>query len=250
LSGFSVGIRIAASWPCAAALFVIATAVIVTGCLVSERSYPGGFDWSYMVISKLASGRRNPDGALWCSGAIVLATLLLSPLLVRLCAVSEPAGRVTKILTVLVMAGMAGAVLVGVEMLTGAHLDSMVWKGHEILALLTIACLFAGILGLYVQRMRRDVVYFWPALGVLLPILGTGIAALLLYLDQRSLGWVDHDWRRLGVSPGMSFAFWQWLAVTALWLGFGGLALIRRASAGGERSLRQEAPEHHAVDVH
>ena len=77
-----------------------------------------------------------------------------------------------------------------------------------------------ALLGLYWQRIRRG----WTgALMVAAPLAAIFITQIVIYLDQRDLGWVDHSWREMGVSPLLSFAFWQWLAVALLWVGLGHL---------------------------
>jgi len=57
-----------------AALLVYAAAVaaIVIGVSVAMARYPGGFDWVYTVISRLASTRHNPDGGRWLSGGLLV----------------------------------------------------------------------------------------------------------------------------------------------------------------------------------
>ena len=117
-------------------------------------------------------------------------------------------------------AGVLFGVAVGVERLAFVRLSSLVHNGHEALAVGTFAGLYTGLLGLYWQRVRRG----WTgALVVAAPLAAIFIAQAVIYFDQRDLGWVDVNWRAMGVSPLLSFAFWQWIAVAFLWIGFGHL---------------------------
>jgi len=81
------------------------------------------------------------------------------------------------------------------------------------------------------------------------PLAAIFITQILIYFDQRDLGWVDHSWREMGVSPWLSFAFWQWLAVAFLWFGLGHLLwssrygeTSRQATLASVRRATQEAP--------
>jgi hypothetical protein len=110
------------------------------------------------------------------------------------------------------------------------ELSRRIPKSHEILALVTFLGFYGGVLGLYVHRIRQAISFLPPALMVLLPLCAVGVSQLVLYFDQRDLGWVETSWRELGVPFWLSFAFWQWLAVLFLGLGIGYL-LVARAPA-------------------
>jgi hypothetical protein len=74
---------------------------------------------------------------------------------------------------------------------------------------------------LMVQAMLRRRLYALPLFLVTSPLVAIGITQFWLYLDQRELGWVDTNWREMGIPLSLSFAFWQWLAIGCLWLGLG-----------------------------
>jgi hypothetical protein len=110
-------------------VYAAAMSAIAVGVSVAMARYPGGFDWAYTVISRLASSEHNPGGGLWLSGGLL----------------------------------------------------------------------------------------------VVVPLLAIGISQVALYFDQRDLGWVNTGWREMGIPLWLSFAFWQWLAVTVLGVGVGHL---------------------------
>jgi len=166
-------------------LYLAAVVSVVVGGGVAASRFPGGYDWVYTVVSHLASTTRNPDGGRW----------------------------------------MAGSLLLALEGLFGLDLSVLGRKGHEALALATFLGFYAGMLGLYVRRIRRSPAFFAPALLIVLPLLGVGVTQLSLYLGQGTLGWVNPGWRELGVPLWLSFAFWQWLAMGFLGLGLGTLVL-------------------------
>ncbi len=125
-------------------------------------------------------------------------------------------------------AGILFGVAVGIERLAFVRFSSFVKDGHEALAVGAFAGLYTGLLGLYAQRIRRG----WTgALVVAAPLAAIFVTQLAIYFDQRDLGWVDHRWREMGVSPWLSFAFWQWLAVAMLWVGLGHLLWSSRRQA-------------------
>jgi hypothetical protein len=194
--------------------------VAALGVGVAAVRFPGGFDWVYTVISRLGSHRHNPDGARWLAAGLLGATILLWPVARHLD--PDPGGSGARRLPALALrGGLVGGVLLAVEGLFALDLSRIGRKAHEGLALVTFAGLYAGVVGLLVQRGRRAGRGAWPALLVLLPLCAVGVSQLALYLGQRDLGWVNTAWREMGVPFWLSFAFWQWLAVAFLGLGLG-----------------------------
>jgi hypothetical protein len=122
--------------------------------------------------------------------------------------------------------GLVCGLLLGLEKLLIRDLSNRVYKAHEILGLFTFIGLYSGILALLVQAMLRQRVFVYPLLLIASPLAAIGITQLWLYLGQRDLGWVDTNWREMGIPPWLSFAFWQWLAIGFLWLGLGLLSFI------------------------
>jgi hypothetical protein len=196
----------------------VATAVIAAGAMIAMVRFPGGYDWGYTVISMLASSKHNPAGGVWLSGGLLVGAIVLWPA-VRQLGHAAHARRACGALQL----ALLGAALLGLEGVFQLDYSGVLRKGHELVALGTFLCLYGGVLGLYVQRIRRDAAFLLPALAVLLPLVATGASQLALYFGQRELGWVNTGWRELGVPLWLSFAFWQWTAVVMLGLGLGWL---------------------------
>jgi hypothetical protein len=221
--------------------YTAAVLIVTAGAAAAMASFPGGFDWSYTVISKLASQKHNPTGGLLLSGALLAAMVVLWPVASYLARASGSAGgtgagdaagrRPPRRALVALRVGIAGGALLGLEGLLQLDFSGVARKGHEVLALLTFAGLYGGVLGLYAHRIGGTRTFAWPALLVLLPMIAVLVSQATLYFDQRDLGWVNTNWRDLGVPLWLSFAFWQWAAVTLLWVGLGHLVISARAGA-------------------
>jgi hypothetical protein len=69
--------------------------------------------------------------------------------------------------------------------------------------------------------MLQSRIYAFMALIVASPLVAISMTQFWLYIEQRDLGWVDTSWREMGIPLWISFAFWQWLAIAALWVGLG-----------------------------
>ena len=201
----------------------LASAVVLSlGFIMAARSYPGGFDWAYTVVSALASQKHNPTGSVWFAGGFGLSMALLWPYVSSLKKNLCPFLPATAELAISVLRlGLICGILLGVERLLIHDLSAWVYKAHEILALMAFLGFYFGILGLLIQVMLRQRIYALPVLTVASPLLAIGITQLWLYLYQRDLGWVDTSWREMGIPLWLSFAFWQWLAI-----GFLGIGLI------------------------
>ena len=217
-----------AGWRRARLAFALAFAAFAAGVVISAAKYPEQpYDWAYVVMSALASHKRNPEGGHWFAAALGLSMLLLFPVISYLRDAAAPGTRRWPIvaLRVALFCGLA----VAVERLVFVHLSDLVYKGHELFALGMFAGLYAGVLGLYAGRMRHERRAWAGALLVGAPLAAIGITQLALYFDQRDLGWVDTGGRAMGVPVWLSFAFWQWLAVAMLWVGLGHLVSKRPA---------------------
>ena len=145
----------------------------------------------YTVVSELASRKHNPEGGRWFSIALGLSMLALWPVASYL---RDTVGdRRWPILAL--RAGILFGVAVGIERLTFVRFSSFVNNGHEALAVGTFAGLYTGLLGLYWQRLRLG----WTgALIVAAPLAAIFITQIVIYFDQRDLGWVDRRWRDHG----------------------------------------------------
>jgi hypothetical protein len=202
---------------------------------MAVASFPGGFDWVYMVISKLGSGTHNPAGGLWLSGSLLAAVCLLWPVAGLLERGAAHGGRRLGMAIAALRVGLIGGAFLGLEGLLALELTRIARKGHEIVALVTFVALYVGVLGIFLHRIRRAASPVWPALLVVLPLCAVGVSQLALYFDQRDLGWVDPSWRAMGIPFWLSFAFWQWAAVGLLGIGLGYLVAVRDVIAPGSR---------------
>jgi len=120
--------------------------------------------------------------------------------------------------------------LVGLRSLFIYHISEVVEKAHESLAALSFLSLYAGTLGIAIERARskRYACSRWIACEIISPLLAIGVSQLALYLYQRDFGYVDRSWRDMGIPLWLSFAFWQWLATRALRIGLDLLLLGRK----------------------
>ncbi len=228
-------------WKVAAWAFALACAVFWFGVLMAAQRFPDApFDWMYRVVSELASRKHNPQGGEWFSSALGLSMLALWPVA---SALQESVGdRRWPILAL--RAGILFGVAVGVERFVFVRFSNWVSNGHEALAVGAFAGLYTGLLGLYAQRVRHGRT---GALAVATPLAAIFVAQILIYFDQRDLGWVDHRWRAMGVAPWLSFAFWQWIAVAMLWVGLGHLLYTSRYAA--PRTTRPNPPAAHPAET-
>jgi hypothetical protein len=214
----------------ALAYYLAAACTLAAGTATAVAYYPGRFDWVYTVISRLASRTHNPAGGTWLAAALLTAMLLLWPVTGYLRRTLPEARRAI----IALRTGLIGGTLLGMEGLLQLELSALHRKGHEILALLTFAGLYGGMLGIYGRMVRQQTTFLIPALVVVIPLLAVGTSQAALWFDQRDLGWVNTGWREMGVPFWLSFAFWQWLATAMLWLGLGQLLLT--AGTGARRS--------------
>jgi hypothetical protein len=206
----------------------LALAAFMGGVTLAAVAYPGGFDWQYTVVSRLASRKYNADGSLWFSIGLALSMLLLWPVMDRIRTRERGAWAATA--SVALRAGLVFAVLVGLERAIFLHASDLVAKSHEALALLAFLSLYAGLSAVYVQRITSGAASLWRVSPVFGPLLLVGVVNLALYAAQRDVGWVKPDWRELGIPLWQSFAFWQWLTVAILWIAVAQLLATTRRS--------------------
>lgn len=219
-------------------LFGGAALTIILGVVVAFARFPGGYDWAYTVISKLASIRQNPEGARWLAGSLLVAVAFLWPVANHLARAYSGGGRLPRFALGALRVGLVGGAVLGLEGVLTLQFSRHLDKAHEAVALATFLGSYGGVLGLYVHGIRQSVAFLFPALLVVLPLAAVGVTQLILYFDQRDLGWVDTAWREMGIPIWLSFAFWQWLAVVFLGVGLGYLVA---AGPRSERDTRRDA---------
>lgn len=221
-------------------LYGAAVMAVAIGVIMAASRFPGGYDWAYTVISRLASNRQNPEGGRWLAASLLVAVVLLWPVANHFAWRFSQGGAMPRLAVGVLRVGLVGGALLAFEGLLNLQLSRQLEKAHEALALATFLGFYGGVLGLYAHRVREALSFVAPALLVILPLCAVGITQLMLYIGQRDLGWVDTNWREFGVPLWLSFAFWQWLAVVFLALGIG--YLIAAGGHGGQHpSRRHEA---------
>lgn len=206
--------------------YLLSLLVMCCGTIIAAKYYPGGFDWVYTVVSALASQKHNPAGSSWFAGSLSMAMVLIWPYVSALQSSLSSTMPAARFAIGALRTGLVCGALLGAEKLFIHDLSKLVYKAHEILALLAFSGLYIGILALLVQAMLRRRMYTVHVILVAGPLVAIGITQFYLYIDQRNLGWVDVSWRAMGIPFWLSFAFWQWLAVVFLWVGLGMLMLI------------------------
>lgn len=222
--------------------YALATVAWVIGIACAAQRFPGNFDWAYTVISALASRKHNPAGAGWFAAAMVVAMILLWRALPRLTRASSARPVPPRWTTLALQIGVVGTALVGAERLVFFHFSNVLRKGHELVALVAFLGTYAGVIGLYVHRVRSGRGSRWPAILVLVPLVAVGLREAMLFLAQRDIGWADQDWRGRGTPLWFSFALWQWLAAVLLWSAIGHLlATTPRAAAAAREAAGSAA---------
>ena len=192
---------------------------------VAAHRFPGEYDWRYMVVSRLLSEDKNPQGY-WL---IALGTSLSGLMQIPLASFFYKRLRGTslwgaKLGWVFMILGLAAMILMGV---IPYHL-SFFSRAHDMLALAAFMGLVFSVVvntvlvvqqGLF-RATGKDSMMSWGLISfmvmVLIPIAGTSLTQLYLYLFSRGLGWVNLSWRDRGVPVVLSIAFWEWLTCVLL----------------------------------
>jgi hypothetical protein len=218
-------------WVC----YGLSIATFVLGVALATRTLPEPFDWTHTVISALASRKHNPGGSFWFAGALVLAFALLWPVTdaVR---TWRGGAHLARWSALLLRVGLGCGMLVGAERIVFFHFSDLVHKGHEYIALVAFLATYAGVLSFELDHARRRTTGWSVAALVLFPLVTIGVGLLVFYLGQRHLGWLDYDWSKSHRPFWEQFAFWQWLALAALWVGMGHVLSLARRSFAADRN--------------
>jgi hypothetical protein len=217
--------------------FAAAAVSVALGIGMAAHHYPDGFDWAYTVISRLASNRRNPDGAPWLAGFFLLAVALAWFTVGHIRHAMARTGGPPRVPTLGLWACLAAGAVLGLEGLLAIDLSPLGRKAHEAVAIVAFAGAYVGVVGLQLHRVWRLGGSIVPALLVVLPLLAVGVTQMLLFFDQRDLGWVNTEWREMGIPVYLSFAFWQWVAVGFLALGYAHVLLSVSMEVSSSRDL-------------
>ena len=196
------------------------------GLVAAARAYSAGYDWPYQTISVLLYSDQNPHGYYWAWAGLEfcgLAGIVWSARERRRLEVAIPAPTAAGFrLLQLGFLCMCGAVLP----------DRLLpWsKGHELLAIFAflgicigVTCRMAGaIAGMAPYRRGspqtgvRTWIRWFPALAPLVPIVLAGATQIYLSVERPTLPWVSPNWRIRGISPFLSFGFWEWISCAVL----------------------------------
>lgn len=195
--------------------------------------YPTDYDWQYTVVSSLATKRDNPMGHFWYAGGFMVSMALLWPYLSGLKRHFGPGlSSLARFSFLALRVAIVFGVLMGLDWLFVTESERWFTKGHEYLALVTFIGFYAGILAGLVHAAMGHRGYWILTLAVAVPLLAIGTTQLWLYFEQRELGWVGVRWREMGIPLWLSFAFWQWLSVTWLYLALGLLSFAPMGPSG------------------
>ncbi len=195
----------------------LAGLIFFGGVWLAAHRFPHGYDWHYMVISRLLRPHENPYGY-WVIGlGISLSGLVQIPLLgffyERLRGVSPWGARLGWLFMAL---GLVAMILMGITRSVFSD------KAHGVLGWTAFIGLVLSVMvntGLVIKYgfSRADpkestVFWSWITLGALalIPMLGAGLSQLYLYLFARGLGQRPLAWRNRGVPFVFSLGFWEW----------------------------------------
>ena len=192
------------------------------GVWLAAQRFPREYDWRYMVISHLLRPHENPHGHWVIALGISLPGLIQIPLAgffyERLRGISPWGARLGRVFMVL---GLAAVILTGIT-------RSISSEEHGVLAVITFLALVLSVMantGLVVKQgffraAPKNSAMFWSWISLtvlaLVPMVGTGLSQLYLYLFARGLGHASLVWRNRGIPFVLSLAFWEWLTCVFL----------------------------------
>jgi hypothetical protein len=180
-----------------------------SGMAGAAHAYPGGYDWLYQTISVLLYPDQNPHGYLWAWAGVELCGVLGFAWTVPLARRAENA--------------MASRPSSGIRSLQFGFLCMCFTvlparllpfpRGHELFALLAFLGLCFGVtVQLWIAMDRRQLLPWLP----LIPLVLAASTQAYLSLERPELPWVNPHWRTLGISPWLSFGFWEWISCAVL----------------------------------
>ena len=197
----------------------------IGGLALSAWLFPGAFDWRYQAMSSLASPAKNPAGHLYWSLAITLSIVTGLPTcgyFARRFALSS--SSMSAYASFALRTGYLTGILLGFETAFFPNYGGLIYKAHEITAIITIAGIYLGVAGfwycltVWLVKVRRRPAWFGASVFLLpaVPMTGVMLSQAWLFFDPNRPGWVSREWIALGIPVWLSFAFWEWLAVCGL----------------------------------
>lgn len=203
--------------------------------VASARDFPGGYDWRYEVMCRLGYPSANPQGCRWWSAALAVTCVMGLPCCTyfreRL---GKTAPKTAAAASGTLCAGLLAGLIVAADGVLVPKLNQIAPKLHEVVSTIAFAAIFFGVLGFWSATMRwLRTSHGWAFSGcaamtvlVVAPLAGAMISQAILFYVPNDLGWVDRDWAARGVPVYLSFAFWEWLAVGAVYAGLYIIALL------------------------
>jgi hypothetical protein len=207
------------------AVLPVAWLTFFGGVWLAAECFPYEYDWRYMTISLLLSVHENPHGYWVIALGISISGLIQIPLpgffYERLRGISPWGARLGWVFMVL---GLAAMILIGI---TPKH-PPFFPRAHDVLAMITFLALVLSVMantglvvkqGLFRAAPKNSTMFWsWISLTVLalIPMVGTGLSQLYLYLFARGLSQAPLVWRSRGVPFVFSLAFWEWLTCVFL----------------------------------
>jgi hypothetical protein len=195
------------------------------GLALSAWLFPGPFDWRYQAMCSLASPAKNPAGHVYWSLAVVLTIVTGIPTceyFAKSFSSTSPAMAACSRFALRV--GYLAGILVAFETAFFPNYGGLIYKAHEITAIMTIAGIYLGVAGfwycltIWLLKVRRRPAWFGAAVFLLpaVPMTGVMFSQAWLFFDPNRPGWVSREWIALGIPVWLSFAFWEWLSVCGL----------------------------------
>ena len=220
---------------------LLAVLFFAGGMILSEWFFPDSYDWRYQVMCSLGSRAKNPDGHIYWSIGLFLAIFMGLPTCLYFWRrLSRTAPGISLFSGLALGIGYIAGMIVAVESAILPGFGGVVYKAHEIVAVIAFSGIYLGVAGfwycltIWLLKKKR-----WPgwAVGGLFflsaaPMSGAMISqAWLFFLPDRP-GWVSREWISLGIPLWLSFAFWEWLAACGLVFCLYVLAVVLPASPG------------------
>lgn len=201
--------------------------ILLGGIIIANLLFEGVYDWRYMVISDLSSSTDNPRGYLIASYAMAAVGVLMIPLFGYMHRRFTVICRGSAIMgSFFFLIGIVGLILLGIIY----ERPGLPNRLHENLAVVGLG---GVILAMFFWEfpMIKDMLPRYNGKNqwhkkkalfaiIMMWIVVLGMGASQIYTSISDLDWVGIEWAELGISPLISFAFWEWVAVLCLLIYF------------------------------
>jgi hypothetical protein len=206
-------------------LLPLAVSCFVVSLGLALAFFPALDDLRHRWVSALGSSRHNRLGHVYFGAGLAALSVFLIPLpgyLSRRMAFSKGVRRAGLLF---LGAGIAGLLLLGLETTIVQHLVRV--RGlHRTLSMVTFSGLTLGFLcfaALSISRAAAIQSKRWPAFlacfVLVAPGVGTCLTQLFMAFGSGALGWPTSREAKLAVPFFRTLPFWEWMAVTSLFVG-------------------------------